>query len=186
MALAMMVSTRLWLAGEVSGQRDMTLIRRLIERVRACALHRPLLWCTDGLCSSIRARRETFRDPVRTGAHGRPRLRPWRNDGSWLECARTVVLSRAAASLDAPQATWASLACAQTPHEAVVRGPRLAVELPAAAMLTIKVKTLQAWRVRGGGPRYVKVGRCVRYTPESLEAYIQQRTVAHTAQVVEA
>jgi len=79
MALAMMVSTRLWLAGEVSEQRDMTLIRRLIERVRACALHRPLLFCTDGLCSYVRAIRETFRDPVRTGAHGRPRLRPWRN-----------------------------------------------------------------------------------------------------------
>ena len=79
MALAMMVSTRLWLAGEVSEQRDMPLIRRLIERVRACALHRPLLLCTDGLCSYIRAMRETFRDPVRTGAHGRPRLRPWRN-----------------------------------------------------------------------------------------------------------
>lgn len=79
MALAMMVSTRLWLAGEVSEQRDMPLIRRLIERVRACALHRPLLFCIDGLCSYVRAIRETFRDPVRTGAHGRPRLRPWRN-----------------------------------------------------------------------------------------------------------
>ena len=79
MALAMMVKTRLWLAGEVSEQRDMTLIRRLIERVRRCALPCPLLFCTDGLCSYIRAIRETFRDPVRTGAHGRPRLRPWRN-----------------------------------------------------------------------------------------------------------
>jgi transposase-like protein len=79
MALAMMVSTRLWLAGEVSEQRDMPLIRRLIERVRACALPRPLLFCTDGLCSYIRAVRETFRDPVYTGGLGRPRLRPWRN-----------------------------------------------------------------------------------------------------------
>jgi transposase-like protein/IS1 family transposase len=79
MALAMMVKTRLWLAGEVSEQRDMTLIRRLIERVRTCALHRPLLFCTDGLCSYIRAIRETFRDPVQTGGQGRPRLRPWRN-----------------------------------------------------------------------------------------------------------
>jgi transposase-like protein len=79
MALAMMVSTRLWLAGEVSGQRDMTLIRRVIERVRACALQRPLLFCTDGLCSYIRAIRETFRAPVRLGALGRPRLHPWRN-----------------------------------------------------------------------------------------------------------
>ena len=79
MALAMMVKPRLWLAGEVSEQRDMTLIRRLIERVRTCALHRPLLFCTDGLCSYIRAIRETFREPVQTGGPGRPRLRPWRN-----------------------------------------------------------------------------------------------------------
>ena len=75
MALAMMIKTRLWLAGEVSEHRDMPLIRRLIERVRRCALPRPLLFCTDGLCSYIRAIRETFRDPVRTGEPGRPRLR---------------------------------------------------------------------------------------------------------------
>jgi hypothetical protein len=37
------------------------------------------LFCTEGVCSYIRAIRETFRDPVRSGAHGRPRLRPWRN-----------------------------------------------------------------------------------------------------------
>jgi len=79
MALAMMVSTRLWLAGEVSEHRDLPLIRGLIARVRACALHRPILCCTEGLCSSSRAMRETCRDPVRTGAQGRPRLRPWRN-----------------------------------------------------------------------------------------------------------
>jgi transposase-like protein len=79
MALAMMVRTRLWLAGEVSAQRDLPLIRRLIERVRRGAAHRPLLFCTDGLCSYIRAIRETFRDPVSTGIQGRPRLRSWRN-----------------------------------------------------------------------------------------------------------
>ena len=79
MALAMMISTRLWLAGEVSEHRDMPLIRRLIERVRRCAAPRPLLVCTDGLCSYIRAIRETFRDPVHTGKGGRPRLHPWRH-----------------------------------------------------------------------------------------------------------
>jgi transposase-like protein len=79
MALAMMVKTRLWLGGEVSEQRDMALIRRLIERVRRCAAHRPLLFCTDGLVSYIRAIRETFRDPGSTGKGGRPRLRPWRH-----------------------------------------------------------------------------------------------------------
>ena len=75
----MMVKTRVWLGGEVSEQRDLPLIRRLIERVRRCAARRPLLVCTDGLVSSIRAMRETFRDPVHTGQGGRPRLRPWRH-----------------------------------------------------------------------------------------------------------
>src|ERR1700745_2690070 len=74
MALAMMVTTRLWLGG---GGR-LPPIRRLMERVRRCAACRPLLVCTDGLVSYIRAIRETFRDPVHTGKGGRPRLRPWR------------------------------------------------------------------------------------------------------------
>jgi len=79
MALAMMVKTCLWLAGEVRAQRDRPLIRQLIERVRRWAAHLPLLVCTDGLCSYIRAMRATLRDPVPTGTQGRPRLRPWRN-----------------------------------------------------------------------------------------------------------
>jgi hypothetical protein len=79
MALAMMVSTRLWLAGAVSEQRDMPRLRRLLERLRAGALRRPLLCWTAGWCSSMRAMRETFRAPVQTGSQGRPRWRPWRH-----------------------------------------------------------------------------------------------------------
>lgn len=79
MALAMRVSTRLGLAGAVREPRDMTLIGRLIERVRRCAAPRPLLVCPDGLVSYIRAMRETLRDPAPTGQGGRPRLRPWRH-----------------------------------------------------------------------------------------------------------
>src|SRR3954463_5545410 len=79
MALAMMVKTRLWLGGEVSEQRDRALIRRRVESVKRCAARRPLLVCTDGLVSYLRAIRETFRDPVHTGKDGRPRLRPWHN-----------------------------------------------------------------------------------------------------------
>src|SRR5215471_16067627 len=78
MALALMVRTRLWLGGEVSEQRDMALIRRLIKRVKRCAAHGPLLVCTDGLVAYVRAVRETFREAVHTGHGGRPRLRPWR------------------------------------------------------------------------------------------------------------
>jgi hypothetical protein len=99
MAMAMMVRTRLWLGGKVSEQRDLPLIRRLIERVRRCAARRPLLICPDGLCSYIRAIRETFRDPVHTGTGGRPRLRPWRNIliaqvAKRYECRRVVDTER--------------------------------------------------------------------------------------------
>jgi hypothetical protein len=79
MALALMVSTRLWLGGEVSEQRDLALIQRLIHRVQRCAAHGPWLVCTDGLGSYGRAVRETFREAVYPGRGGRPRLRPWRN-----------------------------------------------------------------------------------------------------------
>jgi hypothetical protein len=78
LALAMMVKTRWWRASEVSEQRDMPLIRRLIARVKRCAAPRPLVVCPDGLVSDIRAIRETVREPVHTGQGGRPRLRRWR------------------------------------------------------------------------------------------------------------
>ena len=78
MALAMMVTTRVWLGGEGSEQRDRLLIRRLSERGKRCAAHRPLVICTAGLVSSMRAMRATCRDPGHTGKGGRPRLRPWR------------------------------------------------------------------------------------------------------------
>ena len=78
LALAMMVCTRLGLGSAVRAPRARPLIRRLSERVRRCAAHRPLLCCPDGLVSSIRAMRETLRAPVHTGTGGRPRLRPWR------------------------------------------------------------------------------------------------------------
>jgi hypothetical protein len=81
MALAMMVRTRLWRAGEVRERRDMPRLRRLLARVRRGARPRPLLCCTDGVCSYGRAVRATWRDPVRGGAQGRPRLRPWRTIG---------------------------------------------------------------------------------------------------------
>lgn len=50
-----MISTRLWLAGEVSTKRDKTLIRRLTNKIRAIALCRPLLLAVDGLSSYVTA-----------------------------------------------------------------------------------------------------------------------------------
>ena len=79
MALARAVGTRLWLAGEVSEQRDLGLVRRLLARVRRCAARCPLLVCTDGFRAYPRAIRETFRDPRPTGKPGRPRLQCWKS-----------------------------------------------------------------------------------------------------------
>jgi len=78
MALAMSVGTRLWLAGEVSEQRDLGLVRRLRGRVRRGAARRPLLVCTDGFRAYSRAIRAAFRDPQPTGKRGRPRWQGWK------------------------------------------------------------------------------------------------------------
>ena len=78
MALAMAVGTRVWLAGEVSEERNLRLLRRLLGRVRRCAARRPLLVCTDGFRAYPRAIREAFRDPQLTGKRGRPRWQGWK------------------------------------------------------------------------------------------------------------
>jgi predicted DNA-binding transcriptional regulator AlpA len=53
-----------------------------------------------------------------------------------------------------------------------------------AQRLNVAVKTLQKWRVVGGGPRFVKLGRCVRYSAVDLEDFITVRTVPHTAALI--
>ncbi len=79
MALALQVSTRLWLGGVVSAQRNLALIVALMQKVYACAVRRSILICSDGLATYRRAIRQVFRDPQpRVGRYGRPRLKPWR------------------------------------------------------------------------------------------------------------
>jgi transposase-like protein len=75
-ALALMVTTRLWLGGAVSPSRDRTLIERLVALVAACARFGPLLFVTDGLKTYIDVVRCTFRTR-QTGTGGRPRLIGW-------------------------------------------------------------------------------------------------------------
>jgi hypothetical protein len=49
----------------------------------------------------------------------------------------------------------------------------LLTERQAAALLRVSVKSLQGWRSRGGGPRYHKLGRCVRYAVADLDAFLR-------------
>jgi transposase-like protein len=78
MALAVMVSTRLWLGGAISPSRDKALIERLVALVRACASpEHPLLVATDGLITYVKAFGRTFRSKHYTGRVGAPRLIAW-------------------------------------------------------------------------------------------------------------
>lgn len=77
LAMAIMVSTRLWLGGVVSTGRDERLITRLVQKVAACALARPLLICVDGFSAYLSAIQAVFRSPLPTGKRGRPQLIGW-------------------------------------------------------------------------------------------------------------
>lgn len=54
-------------------------------------------------------------------------------------------------------------------------------EEKAAEILAVKTKTLQAWRFRGNGPSFVKLGRCVRYRLSDLEGFIARQTRRSTS-----
>jgi IS1 family transposase len=79
MGLAMMVSTRLWLAGAVHPSRDRSLADRLMSQVRRCAASlRPLLVLTDGWSAYPGSIRRAFREKVkRTPGVGRACLQVW-------------------------------------------------------------------------------------------------------------
>jgi predicted DNA-binding transcriptional regulator AlpA len=59
---------------------------------------------------------------------------------------------------------------------------RLLNEVEAANLLNLNVRTLQAWRCRGGGPKYRKLGRTVRYSPVDIEHWLAEKTRSHTSE----
>src|SRR5258708_31820812 len=78
MAVAIMVSTRLWLGGVVSAQSDLDLIQALANQVRQMARCRPLLLAVDGLASYVTAFQRAFRSSApRRGARHQAHLIAW-------------------------------------------------------------------------------------------------------------
>ena len=59
--------------------------------------------------------------------------------------------------------------------------PALLNEQQAAKMLNLNVASVRNWRLRGGGPKFIKVGRLVRYRPADIEDWIEKRTFASTS-----
>ncbi len=61
---------------------------------------------------------------------------------------------------------------------------RLIDEQQAAMFLGYSIRALQNWRVRGGGPRFVKVSaRSVRYRRKDLIAWSEDRLASSTSDV---
>ncbi len=77
MAMALMVSTRLWLGGAISTRRDQRLVTRVVALLAASAIPAPLLLVVDGFASYVDAFRQAFRTRVHHGGRGAPRKVPW-------------------------------------------------------------------------------------------------------------
>jgi excisionase family DNA binding protein len=52
----------------------------------------------------------------------------------------------------------------------------------AAAILGVKESTLEAWRCRGGGPAFLKLGKAVRYRQSDLENFMAERARLSTSE----
>lgn len=64
---------------------------------------------------------------------------------------------------------------------ATVRQPLL-TEREAAAVLRLTPRALQAWRLQGRGPQFVRISaRAVRYRPEDVEGWIDAQLRSSTS-----
>lgn len=63
-------------------------------------------------------------------------------------------------------------------------GNALPVDTVAASALTgVAASTLENWRSRGFGPKFLKIGRKVMYDPRDIEAWKDTRRVGSTSEV---
>jgi excisionase family DNA binding protein len=54
----------------------------------------------------------------------------------------------------------------------------------AASRLCLSYSLLTKFRINGGGPRYLKFGKSVRYSEEDLADWARARTYSHTAEYI--
>ena len=58
---------------------------------------------------------------------------------------------------------------------------RALTEHEVADMLGLSVATLRAWRHRGKGPRFLRLGRSVRYLPSDVAGFVRAGAVDTTS-----
>jgi excisionase family DNA binding protein len=51
---------------------------------------------------------------------------------------------------------------------------RLREEHELAEYLHVPLPTVQRWRREGSGPRFIRIGRSVRYRPEDIEHWLER------------
>lgn len=73
---------------------------------------------------------------------------------------------------------------ASSRSEMVVIDPSVLItELEAAKLLSVSARSLQNWRVRGGGPQFIKMGgRIVRYRHRDISDWIDSQARNNTSQ----
>jgi excisionase family DNA binding protein len=57
------------------------------------------------------------------------------------------------------------------------RRPAALTERQVAEQLGLSVATLRAWRHRGKGPRFLRLGRSVRYLPADVDEFVRASAV---------
>lgn len=77
-----------------------------------------------------------------------------------------------------------SVGMASAPAAVPVDLDKFLTEIQTSQLLSVSRRTLQNWRLRGEGPRFVRCGRAIRYSPRDLKVWIDARTVANTGQEV--
>jgi hypothetical protein len=65
-----------------------------------------------------------------------------------------------------------------SPQNSAERDPLL-TEVGAADLLSLSIRTLQAWRSKKIGPPFVRAGRAVRYRHSDLNEWVTGQTVRH-------
>ena len=58
----------------------------------------------------------------------------------------------------------------------ILEGFELHDEPRLATKLAVSRKTLQSWRYAAKGPRFIKVGRLIRYRSADVDAYLRAQT----------
>lgn len=59
----------------------------------------------------------------------------------------------------------------------------LLTEVQAADFLNVSPRTLQTWRLRGGGPAFVKMGKSVRYRAADLDEFVAGKVTNSTSEL---